>query len=204
MAVTLIDGGSPVVERAKVVLSFRGAGWADGPISTSDVRRAFEAALASPYMSHLVQYREVRRAQIVFSLEDTRNLGSLGPDPRGFVSGNIWLLTDEDIRNVARVALRARPPEANEEVIYFAVVSQDPYRSSCRNRMRQAITASSSRTVLRSDTGCCCTSPRRPRRIHGTICRGYSLTNSSRPAPMRIPLRAFAYRSMEPSGNCAT
>jgi hypothetical protein len=122
----LVDQGGPILQRAKVVLSFRGAGWRTGTISTSDVRRAYEAVLNSPYLSHLVQYRGIRRAEIVFSLEDTRNLGTLGLDPRKFVAGNIWLLADEDIRNVARVALRARPPEANEEVFYLAVVSQDP------------------------------------------------------------------------------
>jgi hypothetical protein len=80
----------------------------------------------SPYLSHLVQYRGIRRAEIVFAIEDTRNLGQLGPDPRKFVAGDIWLLHDEDIKNVARVALRARPPEEGEEVLYLAVVSQDP------------------------------------------------------------------------------
>jgi hypothetical protein len=122
----LIDQGGPVLQRAKIVLSFRGAGWLTGSISTSDVRRAFDAALASPYLSHLVQYRGIRRAEIVFVIEDARNLGHLGPDPRKFVAGNIWLIADEEIKNVARVALRARPPEDNEEVFYLAVVSQDP------------------------------------------------------------------------------
>jgi hypothetical protein len=122
----LTDGGGPILQRAKIVLSFRGSGWRTGSISTSDVRRAFDAALASPYLSHLVQYRGIRRAEIVFVIEDARNLGQLGPDPRKFVAGNIWLIADEEIKNVARVALRARPPEDNEEVFYLAVVSQDP------------------------------------------------------------------------------
>jgi hypothetical protein len=122
----LIDQGGPVLTRAKIVLSFRGAGWTTGAFSTSDARRAFDAALASPYLSHLVQYRGIRRAEIVSSIKDTSNLGKLGPDPRKFVTGDIWLIADEDIRNVARVALKARPPEDNEEVFYLAVVSQDP------------------------------------------------------------------------------
>lgn len=122
----LIDQGGPIVQRAKVVLSFRGSGWRQGAISPSDVRRAFDAVLASAYLSHLVQYRGIRRAEIVFAIEDTRNLGQLGPDPRKFVEGDIWLLRDEEIRNVARVALRARPPQDGEEMIYLAVVSQDP------------------------------------------------------------------------------
>ena len=122
----LIDKGGPVLQRAKIVLSFRGSGWRTGSISSSEVRRAFEAVLASPYLSHLVQYRGIRRAEIVLTMEDTRDLGKVGPDPRKFVAGNIWLLADEDIRNVARVALRARPPENNEEMFYLTVVSQDP------------------------------------------------------------------------------
>jgi hypothetical protein len=122
----LIDQGGPVLQRAKIVLSFRGSGWRTGTISSSEVRRAFEAVLASPYLSHLVQYRGIRRAEIVLTMEDTRDLGLLGPDPRKFVAGNIWLLADEEIRNVARVALRARPPENNEELFYLTVVSQDP------------------------------------------------------------------------------
>ena len=122
----LRDQGGPVLQRAKIVLSFRGSGWQTGAISTTDVRRAFDAVLASPYLSHLVQYRGIRRAEIVFSSVDTNDLGSLGPDPRKFVAGNIWLLRDEDIRNVARDALKARPPQDNEEMIYFTVVSQDP------------------------------------------------------------------------------
>ena len=122
----LIDQGGPILKRAKIVLSFRGSGWKTGKFSTNDARRAFDAVLFSPYLSHLVQYREIRRAEIVFAIEDNANLGNLGPDPRGFVEGNIWLITDEDIKNVSRVALRARPPENNEELFYLAVVSQDP------------------------------------------------------------------------------
>ena len=122
----LKDQGGPILERAKVVLTFRGAGWLTGSISSSDVLRAFNAVLASPYLSHLVQYRGIRRAEIVLTIEDTRNLGTLGPDPRKFVAGDIWLVRDEDIKNVARVALRTRPPENNEEVFYLTVVSQDP------------------------------------------------------------------------------
>ena len=122
----LIDKGGPVLQRAKIVLSFRGSGWRTGSISSSEVRRAFEAVLASPYLSHLVQYRGIRRTEIVLTMEDTRNLGKLGPDPRKFVAGNIWLLADEEIRNVARVALRARPSENNEEMFYLTVVNRDP------------------------------------------------------------------------------
>jgi hypothetical protein len=122
----LIDQGGPVLTRAKIVLSFCGSGWTTGTFSTSDARRAFDAALGSPYLSRLVQYRGIRRAEIVFAVEDTRNLGKLGPDPRKFVAGNIWLIADEEIKNVARVALRARPPENNEEVFYLTVVSQNP------------------------------------------------------------------------------
>jgi|GEM_PF-6476462 len=122
----LTDGGGPVLQRVKVVLTFRGAGWANGAISSSEVRRSFVATLASPYMSQLIQYRGIRRAQIIFTQEDTADMGRLGPDPRKFVSGNIWLIADEDVRNAARVALRARPPQENEEVLYLVVVSQDP------------------------------------------------------------------------------
>ena len=106
----LIDQGGPVLQRAKIVLSFRGAGWLTGSISTNDVRRAFDAALASPYLSHLVQYRGIRRAEIVFSVEDTRNLGRLGPDPRKFVAGDIWLIDDEEIKDVARLRGVGGPP----------------------------------------------------------------------------------------------
>jgi len=122
----LVDGGGPVLTRAKIVLSFRGSGWTTGTFSTSDARRAFEATLDSPYLSHLVQYRGIRRAEIVFSTEDTSNIGTLGPDPRHFVAGNIWLVPDEDIRNVVRDAVRVRPPQDNEEVFYLVVISQDP------------------------------------------------------------------------------
>jgi hypothetical protein len=62
----------------------------------------------------------------VLTIEDTRDLGKLGPDPRKFVAGNIWLVSDEDVKNVVRVALRARPPKNNEEVFYLTVVSQNP------------------------------------------------------------------------------
>ncbi len=122
----LMDRGGPVLRRAKIVLSFRGAGWRTGSSSSSDMRRAFEAVLASPYLSHLVQYRGIRRAEIVLTIEDQTDLGKLGPDPRKLVAGNIWLLTDEDIRNVTRVALGARPPNPGEEVFYLSVVSQNP------------------------------------------------------------------------------
>src|SRR6185503_14602384 len=79
-----------------------------------------------PYMSRLVQYRGIRRADIILTLEDQTNLGTLGPDPRKFVAENIWLLNDEDIRNVTRIAMGARPPNVGEDVIYLSVVSQDP------------------------------------------------------------------------------
>jgi hypothetical protein len=123
----LVDQGGLVLERAKVVLSFCGFGWGTGSISTSDVRRAFSAVVASPYLSHLVQYRGIRRAEILgVSIEDTRNLGRLGPDPRKFVAGDIWLLSDEDIKQAARTAMKVRPPEGDERVFYLVVVSQDP------------------------------------------------------------------------------
>lgn len=123
---TLIDNGGPVLARAKIVLSFRGAGWTSGRFSAADASQAFVAVLSSPYLSHLVQYRNIRRAEIIFTIEDDRNLGKLGPDPREFVAGKIWLIADEEIKNVTRVALRARPPEDHEEILYLAVVSQDP------------------------------------------------------------------------------
>jgi hypothetical protein len=77
-------------------------------------------------MSRLVQYRGIRRAVIVFADLDTGNLGKLGPDPRGYASGNIWILADEDVREVARGAMKARPPKPNENVLYLTIVSQDP------------------------------------------------------------------------------
>jgi hypothetical protein len=122
----LVDGSGPILERAKIVLSFQGAGWKDGLMPTSEVRRAFDAVLASPYMSHLVQYRGIRRPEIVLAIEDFTNLGTLGPDPRKFVAGNIWLVTDDDVRNVARAAFKARPPAQGEQVFYLTVLSQSP------------------------------------------------------------------------------
>jgi hypothetical protein len=122
----LIDQHGPVLQRAKIVLSFFGAGWRAGSTSSGDMRRAFDAVLASPYLSHLVQYRGIRRAEIVLTIEDQTDLGKLGPDPRKFVAGDIWLLADDDIKKVTRVALRARPPNDGEEVFYLSVVSQNP------------------------------------------------------------------------------
>ena len=122
----LVDQGGPVLKRMKIVLSFRGSGWAIKTFTSTDALRAFEAVLSSPYLSHLVQYRGIRRAEIVFSSEDTNNLGKMAPDPRNFVTGNIWLIADEEIKNVTRDAIKARPPVDNEEVFYLTVISQDP------------------------------------------------------------------------------
>ena len=63
----LTDRGGPVLTRAKIVLSFRGLGWKTGKFSTSDAHRAFDAALGSPYLAHLVQYRGIRRAVVAFA-----------------------------------------------------------------------------------------------------------------------------------------
>ena len=35
-------------------------------------------------------------------------------------------MSDEDVRDIARVAERARPARENEDVFYLAVISQDP------------------------------------------------------------------------------
>lgn len=125
MAPRVIDGGGPVLTRAKIVLSFRGSGW-EGTFSPSDARQAFNATLASPYLSRLLQYRGIRRAHIVYTETNTTDIGTLGPDPRKFVSSDIWLVSDEAIRNVVRAAARARPLRNDEELLYIVVISQDP------------------------------------------------------------------------------
>ena len=105
----LIDKGGPVLQRAKIVLSFRGSGWRTGSISSSEVRRAFEAVLASPYLSTWSSIAASARDRADHGRH--QKLGQVGSRSAKFVAGNIWLLADEDIRNVARIALRARPSE---------------------------------------------------------------------------------------------
>jgi hypothetical protein len=83
--------------------------------------------VASPYLSHLIQSRGIRRAAVDdFSIDDNRDMGRLGPDPRKFVAGNIWLISDEEIKQSVRIAMNARPPGATEQILYLVVVSQDP------------------------------------------------------------------------------
>jgi hypothetical protein len=121
-----IDGHGPLLTRAKVALCFRGAGWTDAHFTTTNARDAFFAAIASPYMSSLVQYRGIRRAEIVFSTTDLTNIGALGPDPRKFVPGNVWRIPDADIRSAVKDLARMRPAGEHEEVLYFVVINQSP------------------------------------------------------------------------------
>jgi hypothetical protein len=57
---------------------------------------------------------------------DTSDIGVRGPDPRGFVQGDIWLVSDADIRKIVSDAARQRPAAAGEELIYLVLISQDP------------------------------------------------------------------------------
>ena len=49
----IVDRNAPALQRAKIVLTFCGAGWTSSAFTTVDGRRFFGAALASPYVSGL-------------------------------------------------------------------------------------------------------------------------------------------------------
>src|SRR5215468_2771016 len=105
-----IDGGGPLLTRAKIVLIFRGSGWANGIPSVDDAKKVFAAVLASPYPSHLIQYRDIRRPQIIDTVVDTSDFGSLGPDPRGVLSTDVWRVSDSDIQGAVKSAFTNDPP----------------------------------------------------------------------------------------------
>jgi hypothetical protein len=121
-----VNQGGPVLTRAKIVLIFRGSGWTDGTPSQVDASNALAAILASPYMSQLVQYHGIRRAEIVKTITDATDLGSLGPDPRKYLKTNVWRISDDDIQGVVREAVGPRPPQNEEDTFYLIAISQDP------------------------------------------------------------------------------
>lgn len=122
-----VDGGGDLLVRAKIVLVFRGAGWIAGVPSVDETRRVLDAALASPYPSHMLQYRDIRRPQIVDFIVDTADFGSAGPDPRGFIKGaDVWRVSDADIQAAVRAAIGRHPPRDGEATFYMVLFSKDP------------------------------------------------------------------------------
>jgi hypothetical protein len=120
-----VDGGGPVLSRAKIVLIFKGSGWLGGNPRINDAQTVLQAALASPYASHMKQYRDIRRPQIVDTLTDTSDVGGLGPDPRGFLTGDVWVVSDADMQSVVRGALQSRPPRDDEQIYYMVLFSNN-------------------------------------------------------------------------------
>jgi hypothetical protein len=111
---SIIDGGGPVVERAKAVLLFRGPGWNNGlPAATADVVKMYSAVLASPYVSRLVQYRGIRRPTLVDNSTDASDIGHLGPDPRGFLTTQVLLIRHKRDRSSRQERQEERTTRAN-------------------------------------------------------------------------------------------
>jgi hypothetical protein len=122
----IVDHGGRVLQRANLFVRLRGAGWVTGAFTPNDANRSFEAALASPYLSSLVQYRGVRRTRMQGFQTDATNIGNLGPDPRHFVGGDIWLVKDADIRKIVIEMAKDRPPQEDDASLYMVAISQDP------------------------------------------------------------------------------
>jgi hypothetical protein len=122
------DHGGPIIERAQLFIRLRGAGWLTGPFKSSDALTAFEATVASPYLSSLVQYRGVRRTKIIDFQLDPTDMGALGPDPRKFVAGNVFLIPDADIQKVVVDMANSQPQPLQDDknFIFMVVISQDP------------------------------------------------------------------------------
>lgn len=120
------DHGGPILERAQLFVRLRGTGWITGAFKSNDAHVAFKAVLASPYLSSLVRYRGVRRARLVQFESDPSNMGHLGPDPRKFVSGNIWIVPDAEIQSVVVDMASERRPEDDSTSLFMVVISQDP------------------------------------------------------------------------------
>jgi hypothetical protein len=122
-----VDGGGPVLTRARIVLIFRGSGWVSGVPSVDDAKKVLAAVLTSPYPSYLKQYRDIRRPQIVDTVVDTGDFGNLGPDPRGFIKdANVWRVSDSDIQNAVKAAFATNPPHDGEDTYYMVLFSHDP------------------------------------------------------------------------------
>src|SRR5258707_696136 len=124
------DGGGPVIERAKVVLIFRGPGWMDGLPTSADVTKAFSAIVASPYLSRLVQYRGIRRPRVVDTISDVTEIGHRGPDPRKFLTTEVLLIDKEGDKGIIQAVKDARKKGPHEplggDALYLVVVSGDP------------------------------------------------------------------------------
>ena len=122
----IVDRGGRVLERGKLFVRLRGAGWTTGAFTPDDANRSFKATLASPYLSSLVQYRGVRRTRMEDFQTDAANIGNLGPDPRHFVATDIWLIKDEDIQKIVVEMAKNRPPQEDGASLYMVAISQDP------------------------------------------------------------------------------
>ncbi len=127
------DGSGPVIDRAKVVLVFRGPGWfiqgpgVDGEIDEPAVTRAFRAILRSPYVSELVQYRGIRRPALVETHMDTNPIGHLGPDPRGFLTTQVRLIDTSEIIDAVKSARKLGEMEPiGDAALYLVIVFADP------------------------------------------------------------------------------
>jgi len=111
------------------------------------VRRAFDAVLASRTCPPGAVSRRPAGRDCVRH-RNTRDLGELGPDPRKFVTGNIWLVPTKTLER-RQVALRARLREQRRGVL-LAVVSQDPsdrLRSKSTPRIPQTFDETDHRQV---------------------------------------------------------
>jgi hypothetical protein len=133
------DGGGPVVERAKVVLIFRGPGWTDGAPTTAAVEQMFAAVLASPYASELVQYRGVRRPRLVDTTTDAGPIGHLGPDPRGFLTTQVLLIDTDEITQAVRDArMKGSQEPIGDDALYLVIVSGAPLPIFSEGRFNNA------------------------------------------------------------------
>ncbi|MCU1453214.1 MAG: hypothetical protein JWN46_1360 [Acidimicrobiales bacterium] len=119
------DNGGRVLDRAKIVLIFRGPGWISGTPSSSAASTVFGQILASPFMSDLVQYRGIRRPVIVSTRVDTSSIGTVTDDPRHILS-KVTLVSDSEVRQAVIDAVNARPAPAGEQTLYMVLVSADP------------------------------------------------------------------------------
>jgi hypothetical protein len=127
------DGKGPVIDRAKVVLVFRGPGWivqgpgVAGEIDEPAVARAFRAILRSPYASELVQYRSIRRPTLAETHMDTNPIGHLGPDPRGFLTTQVRLIDTSEIIGAVKSARQLGVMEPiGDTALYLVIVFADP------------------------------------------------------------------------------
>src|SRR5579862_2197239 len=121
-----VDRRGSLLTRAKLILIFRGSGWTGGLPKVDDATTVFNAVTASPYFSFLTQYRGIRRPEIVQTITDPTDFGSLGPDPRGFLKTDVWRVADADIQNAVKDAMKQRPPADGEDTYYLVFFSKDP------------------------------------------------------------------------------